>query len=139
VTPKNLAKKAASFALSKKAFNVVILDLRKLTSMTDYFVLCSADSDTQVKAVADAIRDGMEDMGEKPWHREGYSDAHWILLDFVNVVIHVFHKETRTFYNLEKLWGDAVFEHIEDKPAVKVSRSLREASMKTRARRKVGS
>ena len=101
--------------------------------MADFFVVCSADSDTQVKAIADAIRDGLEELGEKPWHREGYSDANWILLDFVTVVIHVFHKETRSFYNLEKLWGDATFEYIEDKPAVKILRR------KARSARKVGS
>jgi ribosome-associated protein len=117
LTSKALAKKIAALALSKKAHNIVILDLRKLTSMTDFFVICSADSDTQVRAIAEEIRDGSERAGEKVWHNEGYSESTWVLLDFVNVVVHVFHKETRSFYNLEKLWGDAKFEHVEDKPA----------------------
>jgi ribosome-associated protein len=122
LTPKALAKKVAALALSKKAHNVVILDLRKLTSMTDFFVICSADSDTHVRAIADEIRDGSERAGEKVWHNEGYSESTWVLLDFVNIVVHVFHKETRSFYNLEKLWGDAKFEHVEDRPAAPAER-----------------
>ncbi|HTY10709.1 MAG TPA: ribosome silencing factor [Bacteroidota bacterium] len=117
LTSKALAKKIAAFALLKKAQNVVLLDLRKLTSMSDFFVICSADSDTHVRAIADGIRDGAMGAGEKIWHDEGHGESTWVLLDFVNVVVHVFHKETRSFYNLEKLWGDAKFEYIEDKPA----------------------
>ena len=126
LTSKALAKKIAAFALLKKAQNVVLLDLRKLTTMSDFFVICSADSDTQVRAIADAIRDGAHSVGEKVWHDEGQGESTWVLLDFVDVVVHVFHKETRSFYNLEKLWGDAKFEHIEDKPAaVPVRRKAR--------------
>ena len=118
LTSKALAKKIAAFALLKKAQNVVLLDLRKLTTMSDFFVICSADSDTHVRAIADAIRDGAQSAGEKVWHDEGQGQSTWVLLDFVDVVVHVFHKETRSFYNLEKLWGDAKFEYVEDKPAV---------------------
>ena len=125
LTSKALAKKIAALALSKKAHNIVILDLRTLTSMTDFFVICSADSDTQVRAIAEEIRDGSERAGEKVWHNEGYSESTWVLLDFVDVVVHVFHKETRSFYNLEKLWGDAKFEHVEDKPAATAPRKAR--------------
>ena len=117
LTSRALARKVAALALSKKAHNVVLLDLRKLTTMSDFFVICSADSDTQVRAIADAIRDGAEEFGERVWHDEGQGESTWVLLDFVNVVVHVFHKETRSFYNLEKLWGDAAFEQVEDKPA----------------------
>ncbi len=117
LTSRALARKVAALALSKKAHNVVLLDLRKLTTMSDFFVICSADSDTQVRAIADAIRDGAAQVGEKVWHDEGQGESTWVLLDFVNVVVHVFHNETRSFYNLEKLWGDAAFEHVEDKPA----------------------
>jgi ribosome-associated protein len=117
LTPKALAKKVAAFALAKKAQNVVLLDLRKLTTMADFFVICSADSDTHVRAIADSIRDGAERAGEKVWHDEGQGESTWVLLDFVDVVVHVFHKETRSFYNLERLWGDATFEYVEDKPA----------------------
>ena len=127
LTSKALAKKIAAFALLKKAQNVVLLDLRKLTTMSDFFVICSADSDTHVRAIADAIRDGAQGAGEKVWHDEGQGQSTWVLLDFVDVVVHVFHKETRSFYNLEKLWGDAKFEYVEDKPAVVPAR--RKASL----------
>ncbi|MDI6765707.1 MAG: ribosome silencing factor [Bacteroidota bacterium] len=120
MTPKTLAKKIAALALTKKASSVMIMDLRKLTDMTDFFVVCSADSDTQVKAVADAIADGTEKLGSSPWHEEGISNRQWVLLDFVDVVAHVFHKEARRYYGLEKLWGDAKIETVEDKPVKKL-------------------
>jgi len=119
LTPRILAKKIAAFALTKKASDVVIMDLRKVTDMTDFFVVCSADSDVQVKAVADAIIDGTETIGESTWHKEGLSQRQWILLDYVDVVVHVFHIEARRFYGLEKLWGDAKIEQVEDVPEVK--------------------
>jgi ribosome-associated protein len=111
-----LAKKIADLTLTKKAQDVVLMDLRGLTSIADFFVVCSADSEPQVRAIADAVEAGMEKKGSVPWHRESGS-ANWILLDYVDVVLHVFHKNTRPFYNLEKLWGDAVFAHVRDKAA----------------------
>lgn len=121
MTSKNLAKLVANAALSKKAIDVTILDLRKLTTMTDYFVVCSVDSDTQARAVADEIKNEAMEKGETSVRKEGYSEGRWVLLDYVDVVAHVFHKEMREFYNLEKLWGDAKFEYInDDKPSVKV-------------------
>ena len=87
--------------------------------MTDYFVVCSVDSDTQARAVADAIKNEALDKGETSVRKEGYSEGRWVLLDFVDVVAHVFHKETREFYNLEKLWGDAKFEYTSDEPVAK--------------------
>jgi ribosome-associated protein len=128
VTSKLLAKKIALSALEKKADDIVIMDLRKVTTMTDYFVVCSADSDTQVKAIADAVREGARLAGESIYKNEGYSDASWILLDYVDVVVHVFHKQTREFYNLEKLWGDAKFEHVSDEEPVKKPASRKKAA-----------
>src|SRR5512141_1387487 len=90
-----------------------MMDLRGLTSMADFFVVCSADSDTQIRAVADAVEDGLGKKGVRAWHREAGS-AQWILLDFVDVVLHIFHKNARSYYNLEKLWGDAAMERVED-------------------------
>lgn len=119
MTSKSLAKVIANAAISKKAHDVTILDLRKLTTMTDYFVICSVDSDTQARAVADAIKNESLDKGESSVRKEGYSEGRWVLLDFVDVVAHVFHKEMREFYNLEKLWGDAKFEYVNDDRAVK--------------------
>jgi ribosome-associated protein len=112
--PKTLAKKIAQFALTKKANDVIIMDVRKLTDFADFFVVCSADSDIQVKAVADAIADGTDKLRIAAWHREGLMQRQWVLLDYVDVVVHVFHREARKFYNLEKLWGDAVMESVRD-------------------------
>ena len=116
LTPKILAKNIALWALTKKAHDVTIMDLRKVTDMADFFVVCSGDSDTQVKAIADAVTDGMEGAGVEAWHREGLTERQWVLLDYVDVVVHVFHKEARKFYGLEKLWGDAKTEKVEDIP-----------------------
>ena len=114
MTAKTLAKKIARLALTKKAHAVTIMDLRTLTDMADFFVVCSADSDVQVKAVADAIAEGTEKLGVNPWHQEGLTHRQWVLLDYVDVVVHIFHKEMRRFYAIEKLWGDAKIEEVGD-------------------------
>jgi ribosome-associated protein len=100
--------------LSKKGSDVVDLDLKKLTSTADHFVICSADSDTQVRAIADAVRDGMEEKDVLLYHYEGYQTLRWVILDYVDVVAHVFHKESRSFYNLDRLWSDAKRTEIHD-------------------------
>jgi ribosome-associated protein len=128
LTARTLAKRIADLMISKKAIDVVILDLKKLTSATDHFVICSADSDTQVKAIADSVENGMEAIGERVWHQEGYHALRWIVLDYVDVVVHVFHKEERSFYNLDRLWGDAKRTEVQDplaapKPAAKKRRA----------------
>jgi ribosome-associated protein len=121
--------------ISKKAYDVVILDLKKLTSAADYFVICSTDSDTQVRAVADAVRDGLEESNERVWHYEGYQALKWVVLDYVDVVAHIFYKEDRSFYNLERLWGDAKKTEVKDtaaisKPAAKKGRATVRISKK---------
>jgi ribosome-associated protein len=119
-----LAKEIARLALTKKAADVVIMDLRGLTSVADFFVVCSGDSDPQIRAIADAVDEGLEQKGTAVWHKESGS-PNWVLLDYVDVVVHVFHKNTRAFYSLEKLWGDAKMQRVEDeathvrKPAVR--------------------
>jgi ribosome-associated protein len=132
-----LAKKIALFALSKKASDVVMMDLRKLTAPSDFFVVCSADSDTQVKAIADAVRDGTERIGVMLWHSEGFRALTWVLLDYVDVVVHVFKKEARSFYNLERLWSDAKFVQVYDELARRhrASASPRQSAGKTTRRR----
>lgn len=132
MVPKTLAKKIAQSALSKKAYDVVIVDLKKLTTVADFFVICSVDSDTQAKAVADTIKKDILNKGDSPVRREGYSEGRWVLLDYVDVVAHIFHYETRKFYNLEKLWGDAKFEYVVDVPAKKASKG-REKKTRTKA------
>ena len=103
----------ARLTLTKKAYDVAVLDLRGLTTMADFFVVCSADSEPQIKAIADAVEEGMEEGGEVPWHKEAGS-PNWVLLDYVDVVLHIFHKEARSFYSLEKLWGDATITAVTD-------------------------
>jgi ribosome-associated protein len=104
----------AGYSLTKKAMDVRLLELGSVSSMTDYFVICHGESDNQVKAIADAIMEGMESEGVRVWHREGYDYLHWVLLDYVDVVVHVFNKEMRDFYGLERLWGDAKMENLRD-------------------------
>ena len=103
----DLVRRAASAALAKKAHALVALDLRDLEGVSDYFFICSARSDVQVKAVADAIEDGLDERGARPWHVEGREGRRWVLLDYVEVVVHVFHEKTREYYMLDRLWGDA--------------------------------
>ena len=105
--PKTLAKKIAVLALEKKAEEVTILDLKGLSAACDYFVLCSGGSEQQVQAIADHIAAKLRERGQPPWHVEGRTHRRWILLDFVDVVVHVFHRETRQYYMIERLWGDA--------------------------------
>lgn len=125
--------------LTKRAQEVVILDLRRLSPVADFFVVCSADSDIQVKAIANAVEEGLERKGVALWHREAGS-LNWFVLDYVDVVLHVFHKNTRTYYNLEKLWGDARIKRMsDDKRAVALRATRRSRTTVARApvRRKV--
>lgn len=117
--PKRLAHLAGELALEKKAFDVKILDLRKLSSVCDFFVICSASVDIHAKAVADWIAESLERKGVRYWHHEGYQASRWILLDYVDVVIHIFLPEVREFYALEKLWGDAKVEELTEEKVTK--------------------
>ena len=112
---KRLVNRMAALALSKKAENVTSIDLRGLSPACDFFVICEGTSSVHVRAIADAIDDGLRESGEKPWHVEGRESGRWVLLDYVNVVVHVFDTETRDYYQLERLWGDAKTETYEDK------------------------
>jgi ribosome-associated protein len=137
LTSRTFAKKTAGFALSKKASEVVLMDLRKLNAPADFFVLCSADSDTHAKAIAQAVRDGADDIGVGLWRSEGYRALSWVLLDYVDVVVHVFKKDVRRFYNLERLWGDAKITPVEDTPpASKGAIPLRGATARPKAPRR---
>jgi len=102
----NLAKKAVEIAIEKKAIDVKLLDLRDLTTMTDFFIICSGQIDEHMKAIVKAIEKGLIDH-IKAHHIEGYSNQNWILMDYFDFVIHVFNPETRNYYNLEKLWSEA--------------------------------
>jgi ribosome-associated protein len=136
LTSRTLAKKIADLVISKKGSDILLLDLRKLSAPADFFVVCTADSETQVKAIADAVRDGTDRIGVSLWHSEGFRALTWVLLDYVDVVVHVFKREARSFYNLERLWGDAAFIPVHDDLAQLPSRarSPRKSARVTRGR-----
>ena len=92
---------------SKKGIDIKVLRTAELTTLADYFVICSATSNTQIKALSDACQKAMDEAGEPAHHVEGHRDGTWVLLDFSSVVVHVFTDEARKFYDLERLWGDA--------------------------------
>lgn len=100
----------------KKAFDITIIDLKSIkNAVADYFIICSGNSNTQVEAIADSIEDEVFKLTtQNPWHKEGKSNNEWILLDYVDVVAHVFLKDKRKFYSLEELWGDAKIVNIEN-------------------------
>jgi ribosome-associated protein len=102
-----LLEVAAEAALSKKATDMVALDLTALEGIADYFLICSGSSEPQVRAIAEEVEDKLRAAGARPWHVEGREGRRWVLLDFVDVVVHVFHEKTREYYLLERLWGDA--------------------------------
>ena len=97
---------AAEAAASKKALDMVGLDLAGLQGVADYFLICSGTSEPQVKAIAEAVEERLRERGARAWHIEAGS-RRWVLLDYVDVVVHVFHEKTREYYLLERLWGDA--------------------------------
>jgi ribosome-associated protein len=105
----------------KKGENIISMDLRKIPeAVADFFVICEATSTTQVKAIADYIEVMVkENCGENPYHHEGHSAMQWIIVDYINVVVHIFQPETRKFYKLEDMWSDAVVEEFKDEETVK--------------------
>ena len=103
----------------KKASDIVVLNLKELkNAVADYFIICSANSDTQLDAVARSVEEEIEKItGESPWQTEGRTNREWVLLDYVDVVVHVFLRDRRKFYALEELWGDADISYIEAEEA----------------------
>jgi ribosome-associated protein len=106
---------AISAAADKKALDLVVLDLRKAAGFTDYFIMCSGNNPRQIRAIADGVQAALAVDGVKPAHVEGYDRSEWVLLDYFDFVVHVFAPETRVFYGLERLWGNA--ERIDHKGA----------------------
>ncbi len=118
-TPRNPACRLAAYAvdamLERKAQDITVLDLRAVSgAVADFFVIGTGGSDRQVRAVANAVRERIreEGTGERPWHEEGFEHLRWVLLDYVDLVVHVFSEDRRAFYDLERLWGDARVEHV---------------------------
>jgi ribosome-associated protein len=105
--PASLAQRAAALCLDLKANDVVLLDVRGVTDMTDYFVIASGTSDTHVRSVAEHVLEELRKVGQRAHHVEGVQQGRWVLLDYVDIVVHIFHPTLREFYQLERLWGDA--------------------------------
>lgn len=100
--------------LEKKAMDIVVMDLRNVKhAIADFFVICSGNSDTQIDAISESVEKEIHKYSQQnPWKKEGQQNKEWILLDYVDVVAHIFNKEKRSFYGLEELWGDAKINHI---------------------------
>jgi ribosome-associated protein len=115
ISSSQLADLVVQGMLEKKAQNIAVLDLREVkNAIADYFVICSGGSDTQVDAIAGSVLEEVEKQsGQEPWHKEGFQNKEWILLDYLDVVCHIFQKEKRAFYDLEEFWGDAKIQYIE--------------------------
>jgi ribosome-associated protein len=108
MTPQQMAEAAAAYAADRKALEIVQLDLREMIGYTDYFVICTGRTDRQVKAIHDAIHAGLKsEHGLLPRRVEGLTEARWVLMDYLDVVVHVFTPDTREYYRLEQLWGEA--------------------------------
>ena len=116
-TPKGNEKEViriSELMLDKKATNIKVIYVDKLTSLTDVFVICSSDSSPQARAITNHITDGLIKHDMKPWHNAGYQHLKWVLIDYVNIVVHIFDKEARDYYNFESLWSDGKIESIEE-------------------------
>ena len=110
----NDAQRISELMLEKKAVNIIIIDVRKITTLTDFFVVCTSESEPQTRAITDHINQKMKEEGVRSWHIEGYEHLNWVLVDFVNIVVHIFSKETREYYEFERLWADGKITHVKD-------------------------
>ena len=112
-TQNSRRRHAVEAALAKKAADIVVMDMCAVSGVADYFVICTGESELQVKAIYEAIEDEIKQAcDERPWHREGQEHRQWVLLDYVDLVVHIFNPEKRAFYDLERLWGDAPMESV---------------------------
>ena len=110
-----IASQIADLMLDKKALDIQILDVRGLTTLTDFFVICTSESQPQSRAICNHLEDEMLKEDIKPWHKEGLEKLDWVLVDFVNIVAQIFSRETREYYDFERLWGDAKITKVKDK------------------------
>ena len=108
------AQRISELMLDKKALDIIIIDVRKITTLTDFFVVCTSESEPQTRAITDHINLTMKKEGSESWHIEGYQHLDWVLVDFVNTVAHIFSKETREYYEFERLWADGVITMVQD-------------------------
>ena len=101
--------------LEKKALDIKVIDVRKITTLTDFFVICTSESAPQTRAITDHIHVQMKEDGKRAWHIEGYENLDWVLLDYVNIVVHVFSRESRDYYDLDRLWADGQISQVHEK------------------------
>ncbi len=117
LSSEELARHIIEYAQEKKGHQIVLMNISKLTTIADYFVIVTGDSPTQVKAISDHIDDELRDLGVRSRHKEGYQFLNWVLLDYVDVIVHVLQPHTREFYAIERLWADAEMEYITEEVA----------------------
>lgn len=116
-----LARSVIEAIQAKKAKKIVLIDMREVSEIADYFVICTGESDLQIKAVVDGVEEHVrESVDERPWRTEGYDARQWVVIDYVDVVVHVFDQKRRSYYNLERLWADAPSEQIDEEATVDV-------------------
>ena len=106
LAPKELAHRISSILTDKKAENIIVLDVAHLTSITDYFIICSGRNTIQVRTMAEDVEEKLTGEGIDARRKEGYGDARWVVLDYASVIVHVFHEQEREYYNIERLWMD---------------------------------
>ena len=109
------ARRISELMLEKKALDVTIIDVRKITTLTDFFVLCTSESQPQSRAITNHIHEEMKKEEMRAWHIEGFQKLDWVLVDFVNIVAHVFSKDARKYYEFERLWADGKITLVKDK------------------------
>ena len=114
-----LAQHAIEAAFEKKAVDIVVMDMRNVSGVADIFILCTGTSDLQIKAIYQSIKARIREFGDElPWHIEGTDSLQWVLMDYVNLVVHIFSEEKRAFYDLERLWGDAPKEAVSEEDLI---------------------
>ena len=113
--PDSITLKIGELILDKKGYDIKILDVQKLTNLTDYFIICTSDSAPQTKAIVEHIEEELKKQGIRPLHIEGKDHLDWVLLDYINIVVNVFNKDMREFYNIERLWSDAIITQVKPK------------------------
>ena len=111
---KNDAQRISELMLEKKALDIIIIDVRNITTLTDFFVVCTSESEPQTRAITNHINQKMKEEGVKSWHIEGYEHLEWVLVDYVNIVVHIFSKNAREYYEIERLWADGIITKIQD-------------------------
>ena len=109
-----IIKEIGDLMLDKKAIDITFIDVKGITTLTDYFIVCTSESDPQTRAIFNHIKDKLIQKDIKVWKTEGYEHLHWVVMDYIHFVIHIFNKETRLYYNFERLWADANITRIKN-------------------------